>query len=135
MKRHACFRGSCLVYCVTRQFPSIQVSGVLNLIHSCKRIFRFTFSDSPGLCTPPAGLPRASAVQRTPVQCRLLRSRLSHVETVKETKPQKQWGCLMVVETGAEEEWEALCYVPAHPQHSDVIHELNSLTLPFTLQN
>lgn len=48
------------------------------------------------------------------------------METVKETKPQKQWGCLMVVETGGEEEWEALCYVPAHPQHSAVIHELNS---------
>lgn len=48
VNKQACSWSSCLIWCVARQFPSTQVSGVLNLIHSCKLTPRVPVLRLPG---------------------------------------------------------------------------------------
>lgn len=92
------------------------------LIHSCKVTVKFK---------PSVRYHGALAALRTPVQ-ELLHYLFSHLAW----RSQEQWSRLKaVMEPSGEVGWEAPCAIPVRPQSSAVIHELNSLSLPFTLQN
>lgn len=93
------------------------------LIHSCKVTVKF--KPSVRYLGTLAALRTSVQMQAPslPLQSRGLRS-------------QEQWNRLeAVMEPGGEVGWEAPCVIPVCPQSSAVIHELNSLSLPFTLQN